>query len=184
MRKILMSLIVAISLQASADNLFGEFKRVPDEIERGFSIGADFGLFFVNGDTAATNPGFQLAFTTGYDLFKYLSIEGIYTMAINEAPPNDFQLKGGVNTFLFNLAAKAQYPIGRLHFFGEFGPGIIYSAPEYSPGENKKMSFLIAGGMEYYTYLRHYSLYMKGTYHIVSIPIDALSLSAGLKYTF
>ncbi|MCB0308659.1 MAG: hypothetical protein KDD48_04755 [Bdellovibrionales bacterium] len=171
---------------SKGDNLFGEFERVPDTIERGFSIGADFGPLFITGDTKASNPGFQLAFTTGIDIFKYLSIEGIYTMGINEAPPPPFDniLRGGVNTFFFNIAAKGQYPIGRLYPFVEFGPGIIYSTPEYSPGENKKLSFLMAGGLEYYTYLRHYSLYAKATYHLVTIPIDALSLSAGLKYTF
>jgi len=169
-----------------ADNLFGEFKRVPDTIERGFSVGADFGLLFITGDTKATNPGFQLSFNTGYDITKYLSVIGIYTLGINEAPPPPFDnvLRGGVNTFLFNLVARGQLPMGRMYPFVEFGPGIIYSTPEFDPGKNKKLSFLMAAGIEYYTFLRHYSLYLKGSYHLVTLPIDALTFSGGLKYTF
>ena len=188
MKRRILSLMVVLGSIASAraDNLFGEFNRVPDSIERGFSIGTDFGVFVLTGDTKASNPGFQLAFTTGVDITKFLSIEGIYTLGINEAPlaPIDTVLNGGVNTFLFNLAAKVQYPMDRIYPFVEFGPGVIYSRPELDPGQNKKFSFLIAAGIEYYTFLRHYSLYLKGSYHIVTLPIDALTFSAGLKYTF
>lgn len=186
MKSRILSLVIGLGVvgTAGADNLFGEFKRVPDTIERGFYMGADFGIFTLTGDTKATNPGFQLAFTTGVDIIKYLSIEGIATMGINEAPANDFVLGGGVNTFLFNLAAKIQYPLDRWNPFVEIGPGIIYSKPELDPGQNKKMSFLIAAGIEYYTFLRHYSLYARGTYHAVSLPIDALAFSGGIKYTF
>jgi hypothetical protein len=186
MRRILPYLLVSLvwiaPQKASADTLFGEFQRLPDEIERGFSIGADFGLLFFTQDRGPVkNPGFQLAFTTGYDILKYLSVEGVYTLGINEIPPP--APGGGVNSFQVNLAAKGQLPLGRLYPFVEVGPGILYAHPEF-PGGNKKMSILLAGGFEYYTLLRHYSLYMKATYFYIDLPVDALMVSGGLKYTF
>jgi len=189
MKKAILLHFVAFSLvfsqKAYSDNLFGEFKRLPDQIERGLSIGADFGFFYLTGQKGSvSNPGFQLAFTTGYDLFDYLSVEGVYILGINEASPNDPNLSGGVNTFLFNLALKGQYPLGRFYPFFEVGPGIHYSRPEFVPGENKKFNILFAGGLEYYTYLRHYSLYIKTSYSYIKLPIDAVTVSAGLKYTF
>lgn len=182
--------LIAVSLwlspgQGSADELFGEFQRLPDEIERGFSIGADFGLLFVTQQRGTIkNPGFQLAFTTGYDVMKYLSVEGVYTLGINEAAPNDPVLQGGVNSFQFNLAAKGAYPFGRLYPFVEIGPGILYSSPAFAVGKNKKLDILFSGGLEYYTMLRHYSLYVKATYFYIDLPIDALTIAVGLKYTF
>ena len=67
---------------AVADNLFGEFQRLPDQIERGFSVGGDFGLLFITQNRgSAVNPGFQLAFTTGYDIMKYLTVERVEACA-------------------------------------------------------------------------------------------------------
>ena len=170
---------------ARSDELFGEFQRLPDQIERGFSIGFDFGLAFLTQESrSVSNPGFQLAFTTGYDLLDYLSLEGVYLIGIHEADPNDPVLEGGVNSFLFNLAAKGAFPLGRWYPFFEVGPGIHYSHPEFDPGEKYKLNILFGGGFEYYTYLRHYSLYVKGTYNYSQAPVDFLTFSAGLKYTF
>ena len=189
--------VVVAALLASgssrADNLFGEFKRIPDQIERGFSIGFDFGLLTLMGQprtTSAQNPGFNLAFTTGYDIMKYLGVEGIYMLGINQASPQDPVLDGSVLTFLFNAAVKGQYPLGRFYPFVEFGPGIHYSKPDWEDPVtrkkvNKDLTFLFAGGMEYYTYLRHFSLYVKATYnYIKDAPINTFVASAGLKYTF
>jgi hypothetical protein len=192
MKNKLASIILGITILCPvfsyADQIFGDFKRLPDEIERGFSMGADFGGLFLDGDTrTAQNPGFSLAFTTGYDIMKYLSIEGIYTMGIQEAapPPFDNVLKGGVNWFIFDAAIKGEYPIGRWAPFIEAGGGIVYSNPSFlSSGENYKMDILIGGGIEYYTYLRHYSIYFKTLYHMIDLPVNMLTVSGGLKYTF
>ena len=164
MRKTLVSIVLGFTLLvpavSNADQIFGDFKRLPDDIERGFSMGADFGTLFLTGDRrTAQNPGFQLAFTTGYDIMKYLSVEGIYTLAIQEAapPPFDNVLQGGVNWFIFDLAAKGQYPIGRWNPFVEAGGGIVYTQPSFTvAGDNYKTSIIIGAGGEYYTYLRHY----------------------------
>ena len=44
---------------------------------------------------------------------------------------------------------------------------MIYTDPSFLiSGENYKTNILIGGGIEYYTFLRHYSLYFKGIYHI------------------
>ncbi|MFH1263353.1 MAG: adventurous gliding motility protein CglE [Pseudomonadota bacterium] len=192
--KILLTILLAagisgIPARSSADDLFGEFQRLPDAVERGFSMGADFGFLVITGGKAAvggvTNPGFQLAFTTGYDFTDLLTIEGVYTLGISEASPFDPVLQGGVNSFQFNLAGKAAYPLGRIYPFVEIGPGIWYSRPAYSPtAENKKLNILIGGGLEYYTMLRHYSLYLKATYFWINLPIDAITFAGGLKYTF
>ncbi len=185
---IVLGICFVLPTLARADQIFGEFKRLPDDIERGFSIGADFGAFFLTGDRrTAQNPGFLLSFTTGYDIMKYVSIEGIYMMGIIEAapPPIDNVLQGGVNWFIGNLAVKGQYPMGRWSPFLEAGGGIAHTNPETTlAGDNNKMNILIGGGAEYYTYLRHYSLYVKATYNMVSLPVDLFTMSAGLKYTF
>lgn len=170
---------------AKAENLFGEFKRVPQEIEKGFGVGFDFGFFILTGERrSASNPGFQLSFTTGYDFLRYLTLEGIYTLGINQASALDPVLSGGVNFFMFDGALKGALPLGRFYPFVEVGGGITHTRPDFSPGENNTMNLLIAGGVEYYTYLRHYSLYLKSTYYYVKLPIDALTISAGIKYTF
>ena len=192
MKKTIASVILGISLltpfASHADQIFGEFKRLPDDIERGFSVGADFGALFLTGDKRTSqNPGFQLAFTTGYDIMKYLSIEGIYILGIQEAapPPFDNVLRGGVNWFMFNLAAKGEYPMGRWAPFMEVGGGVVYTQPSFlTDGSNYKTNIMIGGGIEYYTYLRHYSLYVKTMYHLIDLPVDMITLSAGLKYTF
>ncbi|MCB0327776.1 MAG: hypothetical protein KDD52_09195 [Bdellovibrionales bacterium] len=176
-------------LPSHADQLFGDFKRLPDEVERGFYIGADFGFFNVLGDDlgrrSAINPGFSLSFVTGYDLIKYLSIEGIYTIALTEASPNDVVLEGGVNTFLLDLATKFQYPLGRFYPFLSVGGGVSYSIPSFTfENDNYKLNVLISAGVEFYTFLRHYSLYAKASYYYVDLPINATMFSGGLKYTF
>ena len=185
---IVLGMTMLVPALSHADQIFGDFKRLPDDIERGFSMGADFGVLFTNGERrTAQNPGFQLAFTTGYDIMKYISIEGIYIMGIQEAapPPLDNVLRGGVNWFMFNLAAKGEYPIGRWAPFVELGGGIIYTNPSVNlAGDNYKTNILIGGGIEYYTYLRHYSLYVKGMYHLTALPVDMMTLAGGLKYTF
>lgn len=173
---------------ARADNIFGDFQRLPDEIEQGFSLGFDFGLLYLTGqsnlNTSAANPGFQLQFTSGYDILSYLSAEAIIGLGIHEANAADPILQGGVNSFFFDGAAKLQLPKGRFRPFAEIGGGIFYSRPEFVAGKSKALNLLFAGGFEYYTYLRHYSLYVKGTYNYIDLPIDALGVSAGLKYTF
>jgi|JI10StandDraft_1071094.scaffolds.fasta_scaffold921462_1 hypothetical protein len=192
MKKKLASVILGISLLcpalSHADQIFGDFKRLPDDIERGFSMGADFGGLFLTGDKrTAQNPGFALTFTTGYDFTKNISLEGIYTLGIQEAapPPFDNVLQGGVNWFIFDLAVKGEYPIGRWAPFVEAGGGVIYTNPSFLiSGENYKTDIVIGAGIEYYTFLRHYSLYFKGMYHIMSLPVDMITLSGGLKYTF
>ncbi len=185
-------LILAFSLLVptlgKADQIFGDFKRLPDDIEKGFSMGADFGSIILTGEKrTAQNPGFQLAFTTGYDFTKYLAIEGIYILGIQEAgpPPFDNVLKGGVNWFIFNAAAKLQLPKGRWNPFIEAGGGIVYTQPSFTlDDQNYRPNVMFGGGIEYYTYLRHYSLYIKGLYNMMWLPVDALTFSAGLKYTF
>lgn len=192
MKKIIASIVIGLTLTvpalSHADQIFGDFKRLPDDIERGFSMGADFGGLYLFGDKrTATNPGFQLAFTTGYDISKYISIEGLYILAIQEAapPPIDNVLRGGVNWFIFDLVAKLQYPMDRWNPFVEIGGGIIYTQPSfYLSGENYKIDVPVGVGMEYFTYLRHYSLYAKLFYHYMTLPVDALTVSGGLKYTF
>ncbi|MFH1018260.1 MAG: hypothetical protein V1798_08785 [Pseudomonadota bacterium] len=168
-----------------ADSIFGEFKRLPDKIERGFSVGFDFGLMFLTGEKqSATNPGFNLAFTTGYDLMKYFGLEGVYNLAITQADPLDPLLQGSTMNFSFNACGKLQLPLDRFYPFIEAGPGITYSRPSWIAGESKKLDILLAGGFEYYTYLRHYSLYMKATYTWMDLPVKDFIVAAGLKYTF
>jgi hypothetical protein len=171
---------------ARADSLFGEYKRLPDQIERGFTLGADFGLMFLLGDKlTAKSPGFNLTFTTGYDLLKFLSIEGVYQLGISEADPADLVLQGSVLTFMFDLAAKIGWPLGRFYPFVELGPGVHLSYPEWVPGDsNLAFGFLAAGGIEYYTYLRHFSLFLKAAYNYSSAPIDTLVTSIGIRYSF
>lgn len=118
---------------------------------------------------------------------KYVSVEGIYILAIQEAapPPFDNVLKGGVNWFIGNGVVKLQYPIKRWNPFVEGGAGIIYTQPSFtSPESNYKLNILVGAGIEYYTYLRHYSLYIKSTYSKMDLPVNAFTVSAGLKYTF
>lgn len=192
MKKTIATLILGLTFllpgHAKADQIFGDFKRLPDDIEQGFSMGADFGSLFLTGDKrTAQNPGFQLAFTTGYDIMKYLSIEGIYVLGIQEAapPPVDNVLRGGVNWFMFNAVAKLQYPVGRWFPFLDLGGGIIYSDPSFTlDNKNYRTNIVIGAGIEYFTYLRHYSLYVKALYHMMDLPVDAITASAGLKYTF
>ena len=186
--RIFLLLMFVAPLGARADQIFGDFKRLPDDVERGFSIGGDFGSLFLTGDSrTAQNPGFALSFTTGYDIMKYVSVEGIYILGIQEAapPPFDNVLKGGVNWFLFNAAVKGQYPIGRWNPFVEAGGGIVYTNPSFTiDDQNYKLNILFGGGVEYYTYLRHYSLYAKVLFNKMDLPVNMITVSGGLKYTF
>lgn len=192
MKKITKSLILVLILVlpglARADQIFGDFKRLPDDIEQGFSVGADFGSIFLTGERrTAQNPGFQLAFTTGYDIMKYISVEGNYILAIQEAapPPIDNVLEGGINWYILNAVAKIQYPMNRWNPFIDVGGGVIYTKPSFTiDDKNFQMNIVFGAGIEYFTYLRHYSLYAKVLYHKMDLPVDAITISAGLKYTF
>lgn len=178
---------------AQADSLFGEFQRLPTVLERGFSIGADFGLLYMTGTDPNTdgktvlNPGFQMSFPFGMDIQKYISIYLTPTLGISQADINDRILTGGVNFFFFDASVRGQYPLGRWYPFVEVGGGIVYSRPGFeAPGKasTQKIDILLAGGIEYYTLLRHYSLYAKATYHKTGLPLDGLTAAFGLKYTF
>ncbi len=186
MNKIIALLICSLfSLSAHADQLFGDFKRLEDDKERGFSIGADIGMLNLTGRTlSAQNPGFQMAFNLGVDVLPYASIELINIIGINEASPFDI-LEGGVNSYIHVLAAKLQYPMNRWYPFAEIGGGVYYSNPDFN-FEDKTFfrNIMVGAGVEYYTFLRHYSFYARGQYHIIEGPINAWTLSAGLKYTF
>jgi hypothetical protein len=182
-------LTAGLSTSARADNIFGEFKRLPDAIERGFSVGFDFGLLFITDQpsfTTAENPGFNLNFTTGYDINDYFSVAGLYQMGITQTSASDVFFNGSVLTFLFGAVARGQYPLGRFYPFLEAGPAIYHSNNSWTTtGANNKMAITFASGIEYYTLLRHYSLYAKVLYNYIrDIPIDTLSVAVGLKYTF
>lgn len=189
MKKLLLCLIITtFSLSAHADQIFGDFKRLPDEIERGFSVGADFGMMVLTSSPRdVANPGFQLALNLGIDISKYIGISIINVLSINEASPDDSALQGGVNTYIHELALKLQYPLKRLYPFVEAGGGVFYSKPGFNfDNDSYKMTMLLGGGIEYYTFLRHYSLYVKSLYHIIldNSDFNAWSLSGGIKYTF
>ncbi len=194
MKKTVLALCLFCSL-AKADTLFGEFNRVPNEIERGFSIGADFGpMFFTNTSAnpldagrTVTNPGFQIGFNFGYDLSDFLSVISVATISVAQANPSDSVLDGGLNTYHFALGARAEWPMGRLRPFASVTAGVLNTSAKFGV-DNKSMFLSFAGsaGVEYYTFLRHYSLFAKLNYfnHFGDIPMDAISISAGLKYTF
>lgn len=61
LKTLVVGLALMIPALSKADQIFGDFKRLPDDIERGFSIGADFGLFELTGSQkarrTAQNPG-------------------------------------------------------------------------------------------------------------------------------
>ncbi|MCB1198714.1 MAG: adventurous gliding motility protein CglE [Bdellovibrionota bacterium] len=180
-------LLITISMAASADQIFGDFKRPKNDIERGFSASADMGMFNITGERrTATNPGFQMSLNLGVDINKSVSIEAVNVLGINEADPFDSALQGGVNTFMHELTAKYQYPRTRMQPFVQAGGGVFYSKPGFNfDNDSYKLTMMFAGGLEYYTYLRHYSIYVKSIYHIImDAPFNAWSLSAGLKYTF
>jgi len=185
--------LCAFAPWAQAESLFGEFRRLPNTIERGFTSGADFGPLLLYGSAVnkgfpgrtLVNPGFQLSFNFGYDIFKYLSLENINTIGISQADSNDPILTGGVNTFLFDLAAKLQMPFERWNPFILLGGGLTYTRPLFQAGQNWTPNMLFGLGMEYYTYLRHFSLYAKVTYiYMKELPINAIAPVIGLKYTF
>lgn len=197
MKKIIQHSLIACTLlmtsHAKAESIFGEFQRLPETIEKGITLGSDFGVLILSGDAVnkgqpgktVTNPGFQVSFNLGYDIVKYLSIESISTIGISQADTNDPVLTGGVNLFLFDIGAKLQLPFDRWNPFFIVGPGLTYSSPEFIKNENWKINILFAAGIEYYTYLRHFSLYAKGSFfYIKDLPINAITTSAGIKYTF
>ncbi|HMQ10959.1 MAG TPA: adventurous gliding motility protein CglE [Oligoflexia bacterium] len=194
MRRVtVISLIVMFiaTSQLPAENLFGEFRRLPDEIEKGFYIGADVGISILNGAVdgtapaeTTTNPGTTLSFNMGYDITKNISIESLFGFAIHEASPQDPQLEGGVNFFSGNLLLKLQKPIGRWNPFVAAGGGVVFTGPEFVDGEKYKMSIAGAAGIEYYTLLRHYSLYFKINYFQFDLPVNMISPAFGIKYTF
>lgn len=183
-------MIATFSLSAHADQLFGDFKRLPDDIERGFSVSADFGMFYITGDQSerrtASSPGFALALNLGVDIMEYLSIESINLLGINEASPADTALEGGVNTYMHQLALKLQYPLNRFYPFFEAGGGIFYSDPSFNfDSDSFKWNMVFGAGFEYYTFLRHYSLYVKYMYHVIlDNPFNAWNFSGGIRYTF
>lgn len=189
--KVLWFLFLTLNMGfAQADSLFGEFKRVPDEIERGFYISGDFGSMIFSGAVNGTNPGetadrtgSHLGFTMGYDIGKNFAVESVYTLGIHTASPSDPNLEGGVNTFIGNLGLRAHIPIGRLYPFAFIGGGIVRSQPQFKD-ENNTRSIMASAGLEYYTLLRHYSLYARISYFNLDLPVDAITVSGGLKYTF
>ena len=184
---LLLMLLTTLTIPAHADQIFGDFKRQKDEIERGFSASADLGVFTITGKRrTATNPGFQMALNLGYDISKHLGLEIINVLGIHEADPADSALQGGVNTFLHEIAVKFQYPRKRLHPYVLAGGGIFHSKPGFNfDNDSYKTTIMFAGGVEYYTFLRHYSVYLKSIYHIIrDAPFNAWSFSTGLKYTF
>lgn len=186
MKKIILICICSFfPLASQADQLFGDFKRLEDNKERGFSISSDIGMLGLTGRTlSAQSPGFQMAFNLGVDVLPYASIELINIIGINEASPFDI-LDGGVNSYFHLLAAKLQYPMDRWYPFALIGGGFFHSNPDFN-FEDKTFfrDIMIGAGIEYYTFLRHYSFYARGQYHFIEGPINAWTLSLGIKYTF
>ena len=182
---IIMGIICCPAL-LSAQSLYGDFVKPPTDFKRGFYMGTDSGIiFFIGTKGLVKNPGYNLAFFTGYDISRFVSVEGRFRAAINSTDPLVQPLNGGMYSFIGNGLFRFSYPIHRVFPFLDFGAGIFVTDPEYEFGISKKYDIEIGYGAEYYTYQRHFSMVFRSSYiYVAGILPDALVFNLALKYTF
>lgn len=182
---ILSFVFITIPSFSFGESLYGDFVKPPTDYQRGFYMGTDSGLlFFLGTNGKIQNPGYSVSFMLGYDFSKYLSIESRFMSGINNAEKTE-PLNGGIYTFQCNEIIRGFYPINRFFPFVDLGMGLFFTKPDYEAGSNYKYNIEVGWGAEYYTYQRHFSLALRGSYLYVpgNLP-EALVFSLMLKYTF
>jgi hypothetical protein len=182
---ILAVFLLYIPTLSFAQSLYGDFVKPPTDFKRGFYMGTDSGLiFFLSTNGIVKNPGYNLAFFLGHDLSKYLSIEGRFRAAISSTE-TVFPLNGGMYAYQGNGLMRFSLPIKRFFPFVDAGAGVFLTDPDYETGIGTKYNIELGFGAEYYTYQRHFSMSLRGSYIYVASRIpDALVFNLCLKYTF
>ena len=164
----------------------------PKKFAKGpFASGEVGALAYLGRAGKYTSPGVAFGVRLGYDLFRWLSLQGVVTASISNAttpPPTngqDFEL------FLYAAVGRLQLQIRRFGLFAEGGAGVaqitsnVLDAPGVTNGRSLSFTVVAGGGLDFHTLNRHFSLGVSADYLLFTqfTGGHAVDVWAFLKYT-
>jgi len=185
-------LVVCLFLTApifGAEEEVGQF--APGAKKVGFYAAIGTGrFFFTDADRAEFADGWIVGLKVGYDIMKYVGIEGIFRTSGHES--NLRTVSVGTNPSFFGYQfgglAKGAYPITRRLFVGGgLGGGIWFSNPNQKPtrGSNSRGMFMAEFDLEYYLRTRGLSVGIDPSIAAIQdLKSVSIQLTGFIRHTF
>jgi len=165
--------------------------EVQPDVPRGFYLAMTTGQFyFLNGiDRSNYKNGWLVGMKAGYDIFKYVSAEGVFRFSFHDSSqtsPSDIPNSFVGYQVLGQL--RGNYPITRrLTVSGDLGGGVWYTNPNISPnvGQAARSMFTFGGGLQYFLRMKGLVMGMDPSFGVVRDLQGAIFQMTGyLRYTF
>lgn len=186
-RGIVWTVFFLVSLRVNAAQ---EITLHPGAVRKGFYTGLSTGrLFFTGDDRSLYRDGWVVGFKVGYDIVKYIGIEGIFKFSGHSSTTGTRLQNIPLSFFAYQLAGqlKGSYPItNRLYAGAGFGGGIFASSPNQNrnAGANRLM-FYGEMSVEYFMRSRGISVGLDPSLSVIKDLKGAVIQTTGfLRYTF
>lgn len=168
--------------------------QVIEEVEKGLAVGGQLGLCydFVS-PVDSLNPGLLAGLEIGYDITWILRAKIGFTDHIYSArsanhrgDPVDMDFE---QRLVWGGASLALLATERFYLYAQAGLGYLFTAPKRVDGVaaagDDDLAILVGGGLEYYTWLRHFSFGLEANVMVLPMRGDvALSIYPVVRYTF
>jgi hypothetical protein len=171
-----------------------------DEVERGLFTSLDYGItyyvplaqpgFLVLNPTWLT-PSTRIGLRVGYDILNNIALDGFVAGVFSEGiiDKDDLAVKGltgDLTSISVGLGARFAFvTTERLFVYARVGAGYALWFPEQLAGSFGSIHVDVAGGVEYYTKLRHLSVGVELGGQALLLPFAfAAELRPVVKYTF
>lgn len=185
-------LFFSLSLFLVSSSLFS-LERFEDrqEVKRGIYFGAMTGEFYFldSADRARYGDAWLVGMKAGYDVLKYLSVEGRFKFSAHSANPVGLQnLPPTFVAYQSQLVVRGGYPVfRRLTLFADVGGGLWISSPNILPtiGNAMRPMATFGLGFQYFTKMRGLTVGLEpniGVIRDLNGPIA--QLQGHLRYTF
>jgi hypothetical protein len=146
---------------------------------------------FVGAAAKAAGPGAAFGVRLGYDLFRWLSLQGHLIGMSGEAKlagPNEGQ---SFQTLVYGGEAHLQLQLRRFGLFAEAGAACaqiatnVLDQAQFTNGNHFSLAVVAGGGLDYHTLNRHFSFGVGADYLWLANfdKSQAISVQAYLKYT-
>lgn len=175
----------------TANTYAQENVEVQPDVPRGIYTAISTGQFYFLNPVDRSNfkPGWLVGFKAGYDIFKYVSAEGIFRFSFHDSSqtsPSDIPHSFVGYQLLGNL--RGNYPVTRrLTLNGDIGGGVWYTNPNIKPniGQAARSMFTFGGGVQYFLRMKGLVMGLDPSFGVVR-DLEGLvfQMTGYLRYTF